>query len=47
MSKCDHMPFIDRPDLQNVHSVLDDVIIWKKSQCEHSFYFQKALQQVR
>ena len=30
-------------DLQNVHNVLDDVIIWGKSQREHDFCLQKHL----
>ena len=34
-------------DLQNVRNFSDDVIIWGKSQREHDFYLQKALQQVR
>ena len=32
--------------LKNVHNILDDVIIWGKSQHEHDFYLQKALQQI-
>ena len=34
-------------DLQNVRNVTDDVIIWGKSQQNHDFYLQKALQGVR
>ena len=34
-------------DLENVPNISDDVIIWGKSQREHDFYFQKALQRVR
>ena len=32
--------------LQNLRNILDDVIIWGKSQHELDFYLQKALQQV-
>ena len=34
-------------DLQNVRNISDVVIIWGKSQREHDFYLQKALQQIR
>ena len=34
-------------NLQNVHNISDDVIIWGKSQHEHGFSLQKDLQQVR
>ena len=34
-------------DLQNVRNFSEDVIIWGKSQREHDFYLQKALQRVR
>ena len=31
-------------DLQNERNISDDVVIWGKSQREHNFYLQKALQ---
>ena len=34
-------------NLQNGRNISDDVTIWGKSQHEHNFYLQKALQLVR
>ena len=34
-------------DLQNARNILDNVIIWEKSQREYDFYLEKALKRVR